>query len=144
MPMSQQKFLRNSLIKILVKDQNLEPGASNLAFDHDLDSTILAGLGRFEGLHSLLQLEPVSYEWLDVDLATCHHGDGLGVAVGIAEYSPDINFTACRVQNRNLDDGRAHAHEDDGAARAGSIDRRADAGLDAAALDGDVGSVAIE
>ena len=107
-----------------MKDQNLEPGASNLAFDHDLDSTILAGLGGFEGLHSLLQLEPgekfylmynnsfildaclqgrpVSYERLDVDLSTCYHGDGLGVAVGIAEYAPDINLTACRVQNRNL------------------------------------------
>ena len=45
---------------------------------------------------------PVSYERLDVDLSTCYHGDGLGVAVGIAEYAPDINLTACRVQNRNL------------------------------------------
>ena len=41
-----------------MKNQNLELEASNLAFDHDLDSTILAGLGSFEGLHSLLQLEP--------------------------------------------------------------------------------------
>ena len=44
----------------------------------------------------------MSYERLDIDLSTCYHGDGLGVAVGIAEYAPDINFTACRVQNRNL------------------------------------------
>ena len=57
-----------------MKNPNLAPGASNLAFDHDLDSTILAGLGGFEGLHSLLQLEPgekfyflYNYSLIDID-----------------------------------------------------------------------------
>ena len=42
------------------------------------------------------------YERFDVDLAAGYHGDGLRVAVGITEYAPYVNFTACRIQNRNL------------------------------------------
>ncbi len=55
------------------------------AFDHDLDGISGSGSSSFESLQSLLELEAMRYERLDIDFSRGNHVDCSRIAVGISK-----------------------------------------------------------